>query len=197
MTTVLLTGFEPFGGSSENSSWEAVRLVARDWGGPAELVTACLPVEFGRAGDVLLSLIEEHVPDLVIATGVAGGRGALTPERVAINLEDASIPDNAGSQPIDRAIAQDGPDAYLTRLPVRAMVERMAAAGVPSELSLSAGAYVCNHVMYRMLRHLDGRGTLAGFIHVPDAADLPLETIAAGLLAAIEEGLEAAERAGS
>lgn len=191
MTTVLLTGFEPFDGARENSSWEAVLLVARDWSGPAELVTACLPVEFGRAGDLLLSLIDDHSPDLVIATGVAGGRTAVTPERVALNLDDARVPDNAGVRPVDRAIEAGGPDAYLTRLPVRAMVERMTAAGVPSELSLSAGSYVCNHVMYRMLHHVDARGTVAGFLHVPTATELAVETIAIGLRAAIEAGLEA------
>ncbi|HEU4849545.1 MAG TPA: pyroglutamyl-peptidase I [Terrimesophilobacter sp.] len=189
--TVLLTGFEPFGGANANSSWDAVQLVARDWRGPARLVTACLPAEFSRAGDTLGELIDEHTPDLVIATGVAGGRTKLTPERVAINLADARIPDNAGAQPLEQAIVDDGPDAYFTRLPVSAMVGRMTMAEVPAEASLSAGTYVCNDVMYRMMRHVSGRGTIAGFIHVPDAETLPLETIAAGLRAAVEAGLEA------
>jgi pyroglutamyl-peptidase len=186
MTTVLLTGFEPFGGATANSSWDAVRIVERDWTHAATLVTASLPVEFGRAGDDLDALIDLHSPDLVVATGVAGGRAKVTPERVAINLEDARIPDNAGDRPTERPIAEDGPDAFLTRLPVRAMVERMTAAGVPAEVSLTAGAYVCNHVMYRMLRHVAGRDLSAGFVHVPDAADLPVELTARGLLAAID-----------
>ena len=186
MTTVLLTGFEPFGGASANSSWDAVRLVERDWSHPATLVTACLPVEFGRAGDELLALVEEHTPDVVVATGVAGGRTKVTPERIAVNLQDARIPDNAGAQPIDRAIAEDGPDARFTRLPVRAMVDRMITAGVPAELSLSAGAYVCNDLMYRMLHDLDGRSIVAGFVHVPDATELPVATSARGLLAGLE-----------
>jgi pyroglutamyl-peptidase len=190
MTTVLLTGFEPFGGASSNSSWDAVHLVAQGWHGAAALVTACLPVEFGRAGDALDSLIAEHKPDIVIATGVANGRTALTPERVAINLVDARIPDNAGALPTDEAVVTGGPDAYFTRLPVRTMVERMTVAGIPAEISLSAGGYVCNATMYRLLHGLADRETVAGFIHVPDSNDLPLETIAAGLREAIATVLD-------
>lgn len=190
LPTVLLTGFEPFGGASANSSWDAVHLVERDWAVPARLVTACLPVEFSRAGDMLSALVDAHSPDLIIATGVAGGRSKVTPERIAINLADARIPDNAGVQPRERAILDGGPDAYFTRLPVQDMVERMSAEGVPAEVSLSAGAYVCNDVMYRLLQHVSGQRTPAGFIHVPDADDLSIETIAMGLSIAIRVGLE-------
>lgn len=197
-----MTGFEPFGGAPSNSSWDAVQLVSHHWAGQSRLITARLPVEFGLAGDEIISLIENHSPDLVIATGVAGGRTTITPERVAINLDDARIADNAGSTPVDRPIVAGGPDAYFTGLPVRAMVERMAEAGVPASLSLSAGTYVCNHVMYRMLHHLASRTAsldgaappiTAGFIHVPDAADLPTETIAAGLTIALEVALSEVE----
>lgn len=96
-----------------------MQLVAREWNGPALLVTACLPVEFGRAADALLALIDEHSPDLVIATGVAGGRTKVTPERIAVNLAGATIPDNVGVRPVDGAILAGGPDAYFTRLPMR------------------------------------------------------------------------------
>ena len=148
MTTVLLTGFEPFDGADHNSSWEAVQLVAHEWSGSDTLVHGCLPVGFGRAGDVLIDLITEHSPDIVIATGVAGGRTHVTPERIAINLQDARIPDNAGAHPAESAVVGGGPDAYFTRLPVAEMVERMMAAGVPASVSLTAGTYVafCNIV---------------------------------------------------
>ncbi|MBB5634098.1 pyroglutamyl-peptidase [Cryobacterium mesophilum] len=191
MTTVLLTGFDPFGGDDHNSSWDAVQLVAREWATEDILVTACLPVEFGRAIEELIALIDQHSPDLVIATGVAGGRTLVTPERVAINLRDARIPDNAGRQPIDEPVVAGGPDAHFTRLPVAEMVARMNGAGVPATVSLSAGAYVCNDLMYGLLHALAGTGLPAGFIHVPDRADLPTVTVSAGLRIAIEVGLEA------
>ncbi len=191
MPTVLLTGFEPFDGASTNSSWEAVQLVAHEWNGTALLVTACLPVEFGRAGDTLVALIDRHSPDVIIATGVAGGRTKVTPERVALNLANATIPDNAGAQPVDGAIVTGGPDAYFTRLPLRDTIDRIVAAGIPAELSLSAGTYVCNDTMYRMLHHLATRPTISGFIHVPDASELPVASSATALQRAIDAGLDA------
>lgn len=191
MTTVLLTGFEPFDGANHNSSWDAVKLVAEGWDASAFLVTSCLPVEFGEAGSMLAELVSMHAPDLVIATGVAGGRTRVTPERIAINLQDARIPDNAGVQPIDIPVIESAPDAYFTRLPIAEMVSRMTAAGIPSSVSLSAGTYVCNDLMYRMLHELAGRELLAGFIHVPDSADLSIESSAAGLRIAIAVGLDA------
>ena len=196
MTTALLTGFEPFAGADRNASWDAVELVASGWSGPVELVTARLPVEFGRAGDELLALVDSREPAVVVATGVAVGRRAVTPERVALNLDDARIPDNAGRRPLERRIVDDGPDARFTRLPIRAMVERMTAAGLSAEESLSAGSYVCNHVFYRLLHHLEARGTAAGFIHVPDAAQLPVEHSAAALRLALDTALESIPAAG-
>ena len=190
MKTVLLTGFEPFGGANTNGSWDAVQLVEREWRGDATLVTACLPVEFGRAGTVLEALITEHSPDLVIATGIAGGRTKVTPERVALNLRDARIPDNAGVQPSDEVAIQGGPDAYFTRLPVRDIVEKMNSAGIPAEISLSAGTYVCNDTMYHLLHLVATQSTIAGFIHVPEAAELSIESSATALRVAIETGLE-------
>ncbi len=189
MPTILLTGFEPFDGAATNSSWDAVQLVARKWRGGATLVTACLPVEFVRAGDVLEALIIEHSPDLVIATGIAGGRTKVTPERVALNRADARIPDNAGVQPTDEVVLAGGPDAYFSRLPVRDMVARMVLAGIPAEISLSAGTYVCNETMYRLMHHVAERPIVAGFIHVPDAAVLPVKTSAAAITCAVEAGL--------
>jgi pyroglutamyl-peptidase len=172
MTTVLLTGFEPFAGAASNPSWDAVEIVAANWDGEADLVTASLPVEFALAGDMMDALIAKSSPDLVIAVGLANGRAAVTPERIAINIEDARIPDNAGAQPIDRPVVEGGPAAYFTGLPVKAIVERMGAAGIPAELSQTAGTYVCNHLMYRLLHAVHGKSVRAGFIHVPASAAL-------------------------
>ena len=180
--TVLLTGFEPFGGAERNSSWDAVQRVA----GVPGLVTAVLPVEFGRASTVLDHLIAEHEPDLVIAVGLAEGRTAITPERVAINLEDARIPDNAGAQPLDSPIDAEGPAAHLTRLPVKKIVAALLAADIPAEVSLSAGSYVCNSVMYRLLASTD---VPAGFIHVPSGDVMEVATIARALEIAVQVSL--------
>ena len=119
MATILLTGFEPFGGDDGNPSGDAVREIARTWNGPATLVTAILPVEFGRAAELLRERIREMRPDVVIATGLAGGRRVVTPERVAINLRDARIPDNAGAWPVDKPSVTGGPAAYFSTLPVK------------------------------------------------------------------------------
>lgn len=191
MTSILLSGFEPFDGAASNSSWEAVRLVERDWAGAASLATVELPVEFGTAWERLDAAIQHHSPDLVIATGLADGRTAITPERIAINLEDARIPDNAGAQPRELPVEVEGPAAYFTGLPVTAIVEAIRAAGIPAEVSLSAGAYVCNDLMYRLMHAVAGRhhGLLAGFIHVPAADAMPVETIARGLTIAVETTL--------
>lgn len=151
-------------------------------GGIPNLVVGRLPVEFGRASSVLASLIAAHSPDLVIAVGLAGDRAAITPERVAINVEDARIADNAGAQPSDRLIDPDGPDAHFTRLPVRAIVDAIAAAGIPASLSNSAGTFVCNSVMYRLL---ESTTVPAGFIHVPSEETMDVATIARGLEIAV------------
>lgn len=192
---ILLTGFEPFAGSPCNPSWDAVALVAETWSGRAELVTARLPVEFGGAADALASLVEQHAPDAVVTVGVAEGRTAITPERVAINLADASIPDNAGVRPVDERIDAEGPAAAFSTLPVRAMVEKMAAAGIPAALSLSAGAFVCNNVMYQSLVRIAPRAAAVGFVHVPATTEmglgptvptLPVSRIAEGLTLALD-----------
>ena len=180
MASILLTGFEPFGGAASNSSWEAVQRVA----GIEGLVTAVLPVEFGRASEVLAGLIAEHEPDVVIAVGLADGRVHITPERVAINLEDARIPDNAGAQPRELPVVENGPDAYFTGLPVTAIVDALREQGIPAQASLSAGAFVCNSLMYRLM-HSVPAGVTAGFIHVPSERDMDVNTIARGLEVAV------------
>ena len=179
--TVLLTGFEPFDGAAVNSSWEAVQRVPG-------VVAAVLPVEFGRASVALASLIAEHRPDVVIAVGLADGRTAITPERLAVNLEDARIPDNAGAQPREQPIDPDGPAAYFSGLPVRAIADAISAEGIRSQVSLSAGAFVCNSVMYRLMAST--AVPVAGFIHGPSERDMPVEEIARGLEVAVRVVVE-------
>jgi pyroglutamyl-peptidase len=188
VTTVLLSGFEPFDGAESNSSWDAAQLVERDWRGAASVSAVVLPVEFGTAWQRLEHAIAEHEPDVVIAVGLADDRTAVTPERVAINLQDARIPDNAGAQPRDLPVLHEAPAAYFTGLPVVAIADAIRAAAIPAGVSLSAGAYVCNDLMYRMLHEVESRRPhlVAGFIHVPSAETMPIETIARGLTIAVE-----------
>ena len=195
MTTILLTGVEPFGTDSENPSGDAVRLLASTWQGPEQLVTAVLPVTFEGAGARLRELIAEHSPDLIISTGLAGNRAALSFERVAVNLRDARIAANAGEQPIDTPVVPAAASALFATLPVKAMTAAVADAGVPAELSLSAGTFVCNDVMFQAI---DAAGhARAGFIHLPwadgqkpaPAPTLPLAEIARGIEVAIRAAL--------
>lgn len=198
MTTVLLTGFEPFGGDAANPSGEAVHLVAQRWSGPEELVTAVLPVTFRGAADQLKALVARHAPDVVIACGLAGGRAAIGVERVALNLIDARIPDNDGEQPVDVPSAPGAPTAHLSTLPVKEVVRRIAATGVPAEVSHSAGTFVCNHVFFTALESVHASAR-AGFIHVPwsaehapspDAPSLPLLDIARALAVAVRASID-------
>ncbi|MCS0613713.1 pyroglutamyl-peptidase I [Massilia kyonggiensis] len=175
--TVLLTGFEPFNGAAINPSWEAVRALD-GWSGPGFAVVARqLPCVFGTALDVLRESIAGVKPDIVIAVGQAGGRSEISLERVAINVDDASIRDNAGNQPVDTPVAADGPAAYFTTLPVKAIVKALRLRGFPSGVSQTAGTFVCNHVFYGLMHQAVGQSVKAGFIHVPflpeQAADRP------------------------
>ncbi|GAA4520998.1 MULTISPECIES: pyroglutamyl-peptidase I [Brachybacterium] len=176
----LLTGFAPFGGAAVNESWEAVRLAApqlRSSGLTVE--TLELPVEFGRAGELLAAAVREHRPSLAIAVGLAAGRSGITPERVAVNVRDARIPDNAGASPVDEPVVAGGPVGYFSTLPIKALVAALATAGIPGSVSQTAGTYVCNDVFYA-LQHLlatdpELAETRGGFIHVPavDVLDAP------------------------
>ena len=165
---ILITGFEPFGGEPLNPSWEAVRRLP-DKVADAEVIKLQIPTVFGRSADVVRDAIVEHDPDVVVSVGQAGGRFAVSPERVAINLDDGRIPDNDGQQPIDTPIREDGPPAYFSSLPVKAMMSAMNQAGVPAVVSNTAGTYVCNHIMYQILYLIDREfpGKRGGFIHVP------------------------------
>ena len=176
MTTVLLTGFEPFGGDASNPSGGAVRRVAERWTGPEVLITDVLPVTFTGAAQRLRGLISEHAPDVVIAAGLAGNRVSISVERVAVNLADARIPDNDGAQPVDQPSVEGAPTARFATLPVKAIVRDLLAAGIPAEVSHTAGTFVCNHVFFAALDEASAHPDLrAGFIHVPwDAEHAPM-----------------------
>jgi pyroglutamyl-peptidase len=165
---ILITGFEPFGGEAVNPSWEAVRHLPDTVNG-AEVVKLQIPTVFYRSADVVHDAVIEHEPDVVISVGQAGGRFMVSPERVAINIDDGRIPDNDGQQPIDVEIHSDGAPAYFSSLPIKAMVTAMREAGVPAVVSNTAGTYVCNHMMYQILYMIDKEfpGKRGGFIHVP------------------------------
>jgi pyroglutamyl-peptidase len=172
---VLVTGFEPFGGDAVNSSADAVAALAASWAGPDELVTAVLPVAFEEvrsADGPLLRLLDEHAPDVVVAVGLADGITQVRIERVAINLMDAGIPDNGGSQPVDAPVADGGPAARFSTLPVKAAVAAVREAGIPAGVSYSAGTYVCNAGFYALQHTLAERpGVLSGFVHVPRSTE--------------------------
>ena len=162
MTKVLLTGFEPFGTATSNPSREIVKQISGD-----NIVTAILPVAYTQSADRLLALIAEHNPDVVISLGQAEGRTQITPEKVAINLDDARLADNEGVMRNDVKILEDGPDAYFSTLPVKEIVDAIKAAGVPAAVSLSAGAFLCNHIFYVAQNRLKGTKVRSGFIHGP------------------------------
>ena len=196
MKKILFTGFEPFGGDQTNPSWEAVCMLPAQIG-EIHIAKRHMPVEYDSVASLLEQAIHEEHPDAVICVGQAGNRSAITPELVAINAKDASIPDNAGVSYTGDPIRADGPAAYFATIPVRDIVADMKKAGVPASLSYSAGAYVCNCIMYHLLDLLNLRypQIKGGFIHVPysceqvcahpsSAPSLPLELIAKGLAAA-------------
>lgn len=197
MKKVLITGFEPFGGENINPSWEVAKILAKQ----PHIDAVQLPCVFDRSLDVLREKIQALQPDAVICIGQAGGRSSIEIERVAINLNDASIPDNQGNQPIDTAIVPHAPAAYFTTLPAKAMVQAVKNAGVPASLSLSAGSYVCNHVMFGLLHFLAENfpQTRGGFIHIPflpeqgvqhrNAPTMALDTLVKGLNIAVETAL--------
>jgi pyroglutamyl-peptidase len=162
MTKVLLTGFEPFGKAASNPSGEIVKQISGD-----NIVTAILPVAYAQSAERLLALIAEHNPGVVISLGQAEGRTQITPERVAINLDDARLADNEGVMRNDVKILEDGPDAYFSTLPIKEIVNAIQAKGIPAAVSLSAGAFLCNHVFYVAQNKFVGTGVRSGFIHVP------------------------------
>ncbi|KRL12645.1 pyrrolidone-carboxylate peptidase [Levilactobacillus zymae DSM 19395] len=165
---ILVTGFDPFDHATVNPAWEAVRRLPATVK-TATIVTQEIPTVFGQSAEVLHAAIVRERPDVVLSIGQAGGRAALTPERVAINLDDARIADNAGQRPQDQSIQPTGAPAYFTQLPVKAMVAAIQQAGLPAQLSTTAGTFVCNHLMYQAqyLRATEFPDLRAGFLHIP------------------------------
>lgn len=199
---VLITGFDPFGGADINPAYEAVKLLPDVIKG-AEVIKMEIPTVFFREGKILEAGIQKHKPDAVICIGQAGGRSGISVEKVAINLMEARIPDNEGQQPFDQPVCEDGENAYFAAVPVKAMVAAVRSRGIPARISYTAGTYVCNDVMYRLLYLIDKKysGMRGGFIHVPylpeQVIDLPdgmpsmsAEMIARGIEAAVEAVVE-------
>ncbi|MDM0069776.1 pyroglutamyl-peptidase I [Variovorax sp. J31P207] len=203
---VLLTGFEPFDRETVNPSWEAVRALDGWRQGGAVVHARRIPCVFGVALRALDAAIDELQPQLVLAVGQAGGRSEFTPERVAINVDDGRIGDNAGHQPIDQPVVAGAPAAYFSTLPIKAMVRDLRAAGIPAAVSNSAGTFVCNHLFFGLMHRAATRpvpGMRAGFIHVPylpeQVARLPgqpsmaLATVVAALRVSIATALAVGE----
>jgi pyroglutamyl-peptidase len=165
---ILLTGFTPFGNEDINPSWEAVRQLHDTQIGGHQVVAQLLPTAFDDSRTTLEQAIQEIRPAILVGVGQAGGRSRLSIERVAINVQDARIPDNTGAQPIDEPIITQGPAAYFSSLPIKAMLAALQAEGIPAEISNTAGTYVCNHIAYLMLHQAaKHHGMRAGFIHIP------------------------------
>ena len=186
---LLVTGFEPFGGADCNPSWEAVRALPEQVEGWS-LARLRLPVMFGGAARQAIAAVENMRAEAVLCVGQAGGRAAITPERIGVNLRFAAQPDNADLQPQDQPVIPGGPDGIFATLPARAMADAIRAAGIPAQVSYSAGTYVCNDLLYSLLHHFANTGVRVGFIHVPymdgqGAPSLPLERITQALECAI------------
>lgn len=195
---LLITGFDPFGGEKTNPAIEAVKRLPAAIAG-ATVVPLEIPTVFGTCAEVVRQAIITERPDAVLSVGQAGGRSALTPERIAINLDDGRIPDNAGFQPVDQPIQPNGPAAYFTQLPVKAMAQAIRQAGLPSHVSTTAGTYVCNHIMYQVqhLRATEFPQLQAGFIHIPFLPEQVVQRSGVPSLALTDDvrGLTAAIRA--
>lgn len=189
MKRLLITGFDPFGGAAVNPSWMAVERLPEQIG-ECVLCKLQIPTVFGKAATVVLEMARQFCPDTILCVGQAGGRSAVTPERIGVNIRDARIPDNAGNQPRGEFVDLQGPAAYFSTLPVEAMAQAIREAGVDATVSNSAGAFVCNDVLYSLLHHYDGTAVRVGFIHVPylpeqGAPSMELEQIVRALEAAI------------
>ena len=168
---LLITGFDPFGNSSINPSWMAVEQLP-DQIGDFAVCKLGLPTVFGKAADLVLKSAADFHPDVILCIGLAGGRDAITPERIAVNIRDARIADNEGNQPSGSRIAEDGPAAYFATVPVEKMALAIRDAQIPASVSNSAGTFVCNDTLYTLLHHFAGTKTRVGFIHVPNIPEI-------------------------
>lgn len=189
MKELLITGFDPFGGESVNPAWEAVKLLP-DTIGEYSLHKLEIPTIFGQGAHLALEAAQQIRPDIILCIGQAGTRSAVTPERIGVNIRDAKIPDNAGNVPHGERIVPDGPAVYFSTVNVEAMAEAAAQLDLPAMVSNSAGAFVCNDVLYSLLHHFHGSRTGVGFIHVPwlpeqGTPSLPLGQTVAALTAMI------------
>ena len=194
---VLITGFDPFGGEKINPAWEAVKGI-KDIIEGAKIIKLEIPTVFNKSIEKVKEAMELEKPDIVLCIGQAGGRYDMTVERVAINVDDARIEDNEGNQPIDMPVFEDGENAYFSNLPIKAMVEEIKGQGIPASISNSAGTFVCNHIMYGVLYHINKtyKNMRGGFIHVPFINEqvldkknqpyMPVEHITKALEAAIK-----------
>lgn len=204
MQTILLTGFEPFGGEHTNPSWQAVqKLDGYQLDDEVRIVSRQLCCVFDKSQQQLKAAIAELNPVLVLAVGQAGGRTDLCFEKVAINFIDARIADNAGQQPIDQSVVSDGPAAYFTTLPVKAMVNRLRQMGIPASVSYTAGTFVCNTIFYALMHQLKNTPKVrAGFLHIPYApeqaigkavASMPVEMVVQALKLSLPVALQTTE----
>lgn len=194
---ILVTGFDPFGGESINPAIESVKRLP-DMIDGATIIKLEIPTVCHVSLEVIEEAIKKHDPDVILSIGQAGGRNEITVERIGINLDDCRIPDNAGKQIIDEPVYADGPDAYFVNLPIKAMVKAMRDAGIPADISNTAGTFVCNHVTYGvryMIEHTYPKKR-SGFLHIPylpaqavdkkSVASMDLDTIVKGITVAIE-----------
>lgn len=194
----LVTGFEPFGGERVNPSFEALKRLPPRLGA-LDIATRSLPVIYGEALTALRQAIAETAPDIVLCTGLAGGRTELSLVRVAINIDDARIPDNGGNQPIDKPVVADAPAAYFATLPIKAAVRALREAGLPAAVSNSAGTFLCNHVFFGLMHEAaqlaqkaSGENFRGGFLHVPflPSQAAQLRGVPSMALEQIVEGIE-------
>ncbi|GAB6500458.1 pyrrolidone-carboxylate peptidase [Bacillus sp. UMTAT18] len=198
MKTVLLTGFDPFGGESINPAWEVAKSLHEKTIGEYKIISKQVPTVFDKSIQVLKEYIDELNPEIIICVGQAGGRPDITIERVAINIDDARIADNEGNQPVDVPVVEEGPAAYWSTLPMKAIVKKLQEEGIPASVSQTAGTFVCNHLFYGLMHELEKRDKKikGGFIHIPflpeQASNYPgqpsmsLSTIRKGVELAVE-----------
>lgn len=198
MKTILVTGFDPFGGEMVNPAWESVKELGKIKSDLYKVELRQIPTVFEKSIEHLYTAIDETNPDIVLCIGQAGGRGDIAVERVAINVNDARIPDNEGNQPIDTPIRENGPTGYWSTLPIKAIVHELKQQGIPASISQTAGTYVCNHLFYGLMHYLAEKkaSVRGGFIHIPYLPEqaarqagqpsMALETIVKGLRLAIE-----------